>query len=469
MAANEVSRRDVLLLASLFVVEVSTAVVMTALHMKGARPFDVFLSSRPGLAFGCALATLFIGGTLVLRRYLTHKRSPSRSFRLIVTMHLITVVVILVLSELAVRAVVRHDLGYEKVGNTVLKPRDWELTKRDYRPFVEKSRSDRAFFVHDDHMGWTLGVNRYSFDKGEGPYWSSKEKIRAADQDVSYVKLKRKTDIAIIGDSFAFGDEVIFQETWGDKVDQMLGDDYRVLNFGVPGYSLGQAYLRYETEVVKWKPKVVIFGFIDYDLTRTMWVYPFVSSGWGLPFSKSRFVLRDGEIKNINPNPLSPEEIFSAPRISTLPSIKYDIGYRPGDWQKRWYHASYLVRLITSLFPAWSAPGANFSEEAILSTNIEILRTFIRSAEEAGSIPLVVWFPSRTDLQSLSTPLSLGKRMLDQASIPYIDPSPCLLELDPAVRFLDSHYSPQGNTAVANCVYETIETVLAQVSGRVQK
>jgi len=455
------------LLASLFIFESSLAIMAIAIHMKGERAFRVFLFSRPGLVFLYAIIAFLITGAVIINRYLAHKRSPSRRFPLVVIMNLVTILFVVIMGEIIVRAGSRNTVQGEVFLNTVLKPKDWEQIKRAYLPLVERSRSDRAFLVHDDQLGWTAGVNRYSFEKGEGPYWSSKEKLRAPGKDFEYVTLKGKTDIALIGDSFTFGDEVIFEETWGHKLDQLLGEDYRVLNFGVPGYGLGQAYLRYETEVVKWNPKVVIFGFIDYDLTRTMWVYPFVSSGWGIPFSKSRFVPRDGTIKNINPNPLSPEEIFSAPTISRLPSIKYDIGYRRTDWQKRWYHASYLIRLITSLFPSWSAPRSRFSEEAILATNAEILRTFIRSAEQAGSIPLVVWFPSRSDLQKPHARVSLGRQMLGQTGIPFIDPSPCLLELDPADRFLDAHYSPQGNTAVANCVYKAIKKTLAHAAGPV--
>jgi hypothetical protein len=244
----------------------------------------------------------------------------------------------------------------------------------------------------------------------------------------------------------------------------MLGEEYRVLNFGVPAYGLGQSYLRYKIDVVKWKPKVVIFGFIDRDLRRTMRVYPFISSNWSLPFSKPRFLLQDGDIRNVNMSPLPPEEIFAKETIADLPLLEHDIGYRPSDWQKRWYHSSYLVRLIISLCPAWSSPRSEFSEEAILAVNTAIIRTFIRSVEHEGSIPLVVWFPTRTDLQTPSSHPSLGKRMLEQAGMAYIDPTPGLLALDPADRFLDDPYSPQGHSAVANCLVSVVQQTLTQAA-----
>lgn len=40
-------------------------------------------------------------------------------------------------------------------------------------------------------------------------------------------------------------------------MDQLLGEEVQVLNFGVSGYGVDQAYqLRYEKDAKRWKPKV---------------------------------------------------------------------------------------------------------------------------------------------------------------------------------------------------------------------
>jgi hypothetical protein len=433
------------------------------MYRKGERPFEVFMSSDAGAVFVCAIITCLVAGAGIISRYLTYRRSALPQFRLTVMMNLVTVLLILLTGEVIVRMGSISTPNGEVFLNIVLKPKDWEQIKRSYAVFVEESRSDRAFLVQDDILGWVPGENRSSVQEGV-LYASSKEKIRTPRKDVEYVRLKNKTDIALIGNSMTFGEEVPFEETWGNKLDQMLGDEYRVLNFGVVGYGLGQAYLRYETEVKTWNPKVVIFSFINQNLIRTMRVYPFVSSGWSMPFSKPRFELQSGEVVNINPHPLSPEGIFSARKVSTLPFIEQDVGYRPSDWGKRWFHVSYLVRLITSRFEASELTRPEVSEEKILSTNSEIVKRFIQSTENEGSIPLVVWLPTRSDLESPSTQLPIGKRMLEEAGIPYIDPTACLLELNPTVRFLVGHYSPQGNSAVANCIYQAVKQSLTQVS-----
>ena len=463
--ATSLSKRDLFLFAALFLFESSIAAMAILMHRQGERPFAVFLSSRPGLAFLIAIAAFFIAGWVIVHQYhLASQWARLHHFRLNVAMNLVTVLLILITGELVVRVGSQSSGDREVFGNVVLKPRNWERTRLHYRQVFEKGLADHSLLVYDDRLGWVVGQNRYSAPKGEGPYWSSSEGLRAPHEGVAFPKVEGKTEIALVGDFFTFG-EVRYEETWGYKLEQLLGEEFQVLNFGVPGYGLGQMYLRYEQAVRQRSPKVVVFGFISENLSRAMWVYPFVTTDWDLPFSTPRFVLRDGELTNVNLHPLPSEAIFSRGSISELPFVEYDRGYRPSDWQKRWYHFSYLVRLIISFYPSW-AEKPETSEEAVRSVNAAILKTFVRSVKQAGSIPHVLFFPGRRGLKEPSSYLSLGKRVLEQAGVAYIDPTPCLLEVDPADRFLGGgHYSPQSNAAVAKCVHKAVEESLAQASG----
>jgi hypothetical protein len=79
----------------------------------------------------------------------------------------------------------------------------------------------------------------------------------------------------------------------------------------------------------------------------------------------------------------------------------------------------------------------------------------------------VVYFPRWEELKQPSLTLPLGKQVLKQAGIPYIDPTSCLMEVDPAdllYRPGRHHYSPQGNAAVAKCVHTVVNEALAQAS-----
>ena len=455
---TSLSKRELLLLASLFLCESAIAVFVMALYMKGERSFHVFLSSRPGLVFLCAVIAFFISGADLVRRYLVNKRSPSGRFHLVVTMNVVSVLLIAITGELVVRAGTRSHMDGEAFGNVVLKPRSWDKARQRLLP--QYTTADHSSYLdYDDGMGWTVEPNRCSSD---GLYCSSVEGVRAPQKGVAFPKIQGKNEIALVGDSFTFGNEVSYEETWGDRLDRMLGDEFRVLNFGVGGYGLGQALVRYEQDVRERRPKVSILSFIASDLRRTMFVYPPIARPhWNIPFAKPRFILRDGHLVNVNVTPLSTEEIFSAEAISDLPLLEYEGGYRSRDWEQCWYHFSYLVRLLTSLFPSWEGVSPHLSDDALVSINASILNAFVRSAQDANSIPLVVFLPVRTELGQAASSVPLGKRVLKQAGIRYVDTTSCLSEVDVAQRFMaGGHYSPQGNEAVAQCVHRAMKDIL---------
>ncbi|MBX3333519.1 MAG: hypothetical protein KF876_05305 [Nitrospira sp.] len=459
-------KRDLLLLVGLFIFEASFTVIAIALLMKGRRPFQVFLTTRPGLAFLWAVVAFLVGGTLIIIQYRANSRSPSRHFRLVVAMNLLTVMLVVITGELALRAGVRSKFGFEFVGTTMLKPKSWETIRRHLRQVVNRSEGDHAFHTYDELLGWRLGPNRNSADS---KYWASTEGLRAPHEGISFRKSVQQTDIALVGDSFTFGYEVTYEETYGYYLEQMLGSQFRILNFGVSGYGIDQAFLRYERDVRPWKPKIVVFGFISNDAERTMWVYPFASGigWWDYPFSKPRLILYGEERVNLNVPTLSPEAILSRKSISELPGIEYQRGYSPNDWQERFYHYSYLIRLLESYSSPPSPVSPEVSRETLLSINASILKTFLRSAEKEQSVPLVIFFPSDHELEKPKTTLPLGKQVLEKAGIEYIDPTSCLLEVPPADRFMPQHhYTPQGNAAIAKCLLPAVHQALRQTSVR---
>jgi hypothetical protein len=288
--------------------------------------------------------------------------------------------------------------------------------------------------------------------------------MRAPREGVSFPELTKKTRIALVGDSYTFGEDVAYEDTWGYLLEKALGSDFEVLNFGVPGYGVDQAYLRYEKDVRKWKPKVVIFSFISHDVERTMTVYTSVNyPEWSMPFSKPRIILRDGDLKRLNVPPLPPEAIFSRGSISELPFLEYDRGYRQSDWRQSFFHLSYLNRAFMTWFRPWEAVTPDVSDEALVSVNASILKAFVRSAEQTEATPVVVYHPKREFAAGPSSPLTLGKRVLQEAGLGYTEPTSCLLELDPADWFIPhGHYTPQGNAAVAKCLLNVVRQALAQ-------
>jgi lysophospholipase L1-like esterase len=73
--------------------------------------------------------------------------------------------------------------------------------------------------------------------------------------------------ILAVGDSFTYGDEVRDEEAWPAQLQRITGRP--VLNGGVTGYGLDQIVLRAEQLIPRYKPSVVIVGFIEHDIQRT--------------------------------------------------------------------------------------------------------------------------------------------------------------------------------------------------------
>jgi hypothetical protein len=267
-----------------------------------------------------------------------------------------------------------------------------------------------------------------------------------------------------VGDYLTFGLEVSYEQTWGARLEQALGGDVQVLNFGVDGYGVDQAYLRYARDVRPWRPDVVIFGLITHDLYRSMAVYSFVSfPGWPFPFAKPRFVVNGDRLALLNALLPSPRAILAAPSIADLPFVEHDRAYRAEDWLWHPLDRSYLYRFLTSAYRGWSTPDPRGSDAQVMALNREIVRAFLRDARADGALPVVVYFPSRLDFRiRLRKPAwtSLAQKMLREAGIPHTDLTDCLVDLDPADRFGPGHYAPGGNAAVARCLRDDIRRLL---------
>ena len=140
-----------------------------------------------------------------------------------------------------------------------------------------------------------------------------------------------------MGDSFAFGEQVDNRDTFASKMQESLGSEYRVLNFGVPGFGVDQSYLRYVHHAMPWQPDVAVLTFIWHDLFRTLSVYTAIAfPHWDLPFSKPRFVLTDAGLEELNTPTAKPDEIFATPRIQDLPLVDQALGYEEVEWREGW-------------------------------------------------------------------------------------------------------------------------------------
>lgn len=447
-----------LLLASLYAFEVGLLIMALTFHRKGDRAVGSWLLSAPGLVFLVSvLASLVVLG-FIGWQYLRHRASGGRTFGLVVAMNLVTLAFIIVPAEITLRFVTAQTTDARVFGDRTLLPRSWNRAAEHNRGTFARASGDLTYLVYDPNLGWTLGPSRRNTT---GMYLSAAEGLRAGQQGAVLSGPKTRRRVALVGDSFVFAEQVRFEDSWGHLLESQSNGRLQVLNFGVGGYGVDQAYLRFQKDALAWEPDVVILGFPLVDLIRSLTVYPFIEwPHWDMPFSKPRLVREGAGLRALNLPTLPPSDIFSRTAITQLPFLEFDFGYRRHEWQGGLADVSLVKRWLFSFFPRWADPNPNVSEREMVDLNRAILLEFSSLAKKHRVQPIIAYFPGKPEILRLKRGETTdGQRIMKQIGVPFLDTTPCLLELDPDSAYIvnDPHYSPRGNAAVAKCIAAALE------------
>jgi hypothetical protein len=428
------------------------------------------LSPSVILCMVAVLGLLVASGVLI--RFLCGSQGHNRDRRYAVIMSLLVIVLVGGISEAALRiaAVERHNGTF--VGKFRLLPRQWREFADQQRTMLALSKADKPFTVDDDTLGWTFEPNRKSED---GLSASSAEGLRSATQGEVLRNGLGDCRVALVGDSFTFGDGVRFEDSWAYRLEQLLPKGCRVLNFGVGGYGIDQMYLRYKRNVTSWKPNLVILSFIDPDLHRTMSSYGFlIVDQSAFPFMKPRFVLDQGGTLNIVNQPLpKAEDIFMLPYIHDVPFIEYDQKYKRTDWDRPqwWYvHRSYFLRFLISIYPFSEKDRPFVSDADLHSVNSSLLNAFVDAVRMDGATPLLVYLPNKRDFKKKSPWIPEGLKILQNAHLEHVDLTSCLKRDSEPNHFIPKgtahggHYTLQANATVAACLGPIVQDRLGRAT-----
>ncbi len=136
----------------------------------------------------------------------------------------------------------------------------------------------------DPLLGWTDAPGTFSMTSGVES--TSAQHLRGT-RIYSVEKPPGVLRVEVFGDSFAFGNEVGDESTYSAVLEGTL-PRAEVLNFGVKGYGLDQALLRFRKEGPAFHPDVVVIGFVSALPLRDTQNFTF--------YPKPYFVLRDGQL-----------------------------------------------------------------------------------------------------------------------------------------------------------------------------
>lgn len=464
MKQSRLFRLNRRLFLTLAVLEIGLITVVISGYRTTYKPDLVsFVSSPPGWAFiiACFGSCLAVWYCICLRNTLENGVVGST-----IAVNLLLILMLAGAGEFIPRYLSVTDLAGEHIGRLLLRPRPWRAVVHRYSAMLDKFESKRTFFVDDPLLGWTVGPDRRSPDE---LMYSDKEGIRVRSVGEREPDPTAKCRIAIVGDSFALAEGVMFEETWGAYLEQDLAPRCRVMNFGVSGYSIGQMYLRLKRDVLPHRPDVVIMAFTDGALDRTMGVYGFLmmtDSEW--PWAQPRFVLRGQELVTVNMPLPRAREIYSASSIREVPYISYDRWYLASEWEQRHWDLAYLsygFRWITSLYPIYEGDRSAISDDSLLAVNVRLIQSFHQLSIANGAVPIVLYLPKRDDYGPRKRP-PWTHGLMKQQGMDFVDATGCVGAVEPNMRFVvtNFHYSARGNQAVARCVLPTVQSTLANRS-----
>jgi hypothetical protein len=201
--------------------------------------------------------------------------------------------------------------------------------------------SDDGIRVYDELLGWSWRPGSASYG-GFKSYNAAGLRAASREEVISGAPGPGVVRIALFGDSFTECSNVPFEETWGYYLEEGLkneGIDAEVLNFGVSGYGMDQAFLRWRKKGRALAPHIVIFGFQPENMKRNVnLIRPLYVEESGIPFAKPRFVLRDEELTLVNVPCLEPRDVVATMRkLTSWPLREHEYfasNYSESIWQK---------------------------------------------------------------------------------------------------------------------------------------
>lgn len=328
---------------------------------------------------------------------------------------------------------------------------------------------ESKYIVFDSTLGWTNRVNgEMQSDCSSRMMKTNSSGIRS-DREYDMLPPVGVLRIAAFGDSFTHCEDVGNTETWEANMESLM-KGLEVLNFGVAGYGLDQAYLRYLKDGLKYKPDIVFIGFMTDDIFRHPNNFrPFVRPNTRLPLSKPRYLIENDRLVLI-PNPISKLEDYRI-LLDHTPAFLNNIGandyYYPNKYKSSPFDVSPTIRLIKlaaaeikKRIEAYTNNDYNDQKSESYMITVRIFDEFYNEAIKNDSIPIILIFPSHDEVLRYKNYNTKSYSPLltyfDSKGYKYIDIMDALskTEEDKAWSGKCGHYSPYENRVVAEYILD---------------
>jgi lysophospholipase L1-like esterase len=276
--------------------------------------------------------------------------------------------------------------------------------------------------------------------------------------------------VAAFGDSYVYGTEVDNAGAWPTLLER-LAPGIEVMNYGVGGYGVDQAYLRYVDEGTRLQPHVVVIGFAPVDLPRVVNRYRRFLDDREIALTKPRFVVGTNGALSLIPNPLPSRRDYA--RLVANPELALamsdsDQWFEPAVYKNPLYDWSATARLVSAL---WVKVHRRYvGDERVLRgrlmnarspafrVQMALFEEFAARVKRDGAIPLIAILPDHDAIveaaRGMERPFAPILAELRRRHVDYVDLTDAFLadaDVHHAERWFmpGGHYSGAGNRVVA--------------------
>jgi predicted transcriptional regulator len=343
--------------------------------------------------------------------------------------------------------------------------------KKKLETYVEKGTS---YTHYDPDLGWAV---RPSSQSENGLYFSNSAGVRTSSsrQETPVEPLPGTLRIALFGDSFTHGDDVSYEESWGAILEKAMnehGHHTEVINLGGQGYAIDQAFLRWRKHGKRLHPHLVIFGFQNSNVKRSMNLIRLLySPSTGIIFSKPRFVLKNDDLHLINVPTAPPEHLIGIfKNFENWELRDHEFFYLKSNYENSPMYqsrlASFIMTGVTTRFSSRRKGYAFFDRDSMSRKIVwRIIEQFKQEVEKEGARFMIVHLPTKKPITRLQKGRDLKyQNLLEdlQANFEVIDPSAELIQqvntssLNDLFAEQSSHYSKVGNQVIGEVVANTL-------------
>jgi hypothetical protein len=244
--------------------------------------------------------------------------------------------------------------------------------------------------------------------------------------------------------------------------------DLEVMNFGVGGYGTDQAWLRYQQKGKRFKPDIVLIGFMVENINRNVNAFVPFYRRLSSPVTKPRFSLNDDNELVLHENILKTRADYIELRDNQSEMLK-KLGRHDYYYQRLFLNDTFDFKPIKLAYYVY----INVTDPWVVDYNrqyntrsepyrvtLRIIEEFYREAEAAGSKPWVVVFPEMEDvMRTRRGKVKRHQPLLDalkERNMRYIDVLDGFerKEMLSIGKLFHGHYTETGNELVSEIVLE---------------